>query len=239
MRFSRSAMPAIKAQAQPIPIFVVPDGRPCLVAGGGEIALRKVEWLLKLGASAEVQALQMHPELERLARRHPGQVRLKPGPFRAKSLKPYLLAIAATDDPAINRAVSRMAKRDGVPVNVVDQVPLCSFFVPATLVRGQMVVAVGSGGSSPAMASHLRQRLERLLPESRLPWFKAQAGLRPMVLKACPHAACRQQVLGALARLSPPKALRQASQAALLAHLKAKAGPLLLKAHQRNHPGQP
>jgi uroporphyrin-III C-methyltransferase/precorrin-2 dehydrogenase/sirohydrochlorin ferrochelatase len=232
-------MPALRAKAQPIPIFVVPNGRPCLVAGGGEIALRKVEWLLRLGASAVVQAPKMHPEMLRLARRHPAQVRLKQGPFRAKSLKPYLLAIAATDDPAINRAVSRMAKRDGVPVNVVDRAPLCSFYVPATVVRGQMVVAVGSGGSSPALASHLRQRLERLLPESRLPWFKAQAGLRPFVLKACPHAACRQQVLGALARVNPPTSLRQASQAALLSHLKAKAGPLLMRAHLRNHPGQP
>ena len=227
------------AQAQPIPIFVVPDGRPCLVAGGGVVALRKVEWLLKLGASAEVQALWMHPGLLRLAKRHPAQLWLKPGPFRARSLKPYLMAIAATDDPAINGAVSRMAKRDGVPVNVVDQAPLCGFYVPATLVRGQLVVAVGSGGASPALASHLRQRLERLLPESLLPWIQAQAGLRAFVLKACPHAACRHQVLTALARLSPPPALRQASQARCLAHLKAKARPLLLRAHQRNHPGQP
>jgi len=230
-------VPSAKTQAQPIPIFMVPDGRPCLVVGGGEVALRKVEWLIKLGAQVQVQALDLHPELLRLARRRPGQLALEAASFHIKSLKPYLLAIAATNAPAINHALARLGRRDGVPVNVVDQAFLCSFYVPATLVRGQMVVAVGSGGASPALSSHWRKRLESGLPESLLPWIKAQASLRSWVLKACPHPACRHQVLTALARMRPPLALRQATQAQCLAHLKARAQTLLSLAHRRNHPG--
>ena len=74
------------------------------------------------------------------------------------------LAIAATDDPAVNREVSTLARARGVPVNVVDQPELCSFVVPSIIDRSPVIAAVSTGGASPVLARLIRARLESLIP---------------------------------------------------------------------------
>ena len=133
-------------------------GRPCLVIGGGEVGLRKVEGLLEAGALVTVIEPRPGDDLTALARK--GRVELVFGPFEPSHLDGIWLAIAATDDEAQNRAVSDAAWERGIFVNVVDVPELCTFIVPASVRRGDLLLSVSTSGASPAVAARIRRRLE-------------------------------------------------------------------------------
>ncbi len=146
-----------------IPIGLVADRRPCLLVGGGIVALRKAEWLLGCGARIEVVAPVFVPEFDSL---DAARVVRRIGTYGAgQDLRPYLLAIAATDDVAVNQAVADDANRAGIPVNVVDDPIRCTFIVPATVARGMLRIAVATGGGSPVLARQLREEFERSFPD--------------------------------------------------------------------------
>ncbi len=145
-----------------LPIFLDLREQPCLVVGGGEVAARKCALLLRAGAQVTVLA----PQLERAfdAELAAGRVAHRRARFREEDLEGFALAIAATDDQAVNRAVAAAARARRVPVNVVDQPALCTFILPSIIERAPLVVAVSSGGASPVLARLLRARLETLIP---------------------------------------------------------------------------
>ena len=126
-----------------LPIFLDIRAQPCLVVGGGEVAARKCALLQRAGARVTA---------------------LAPALFRDESLDGFVLAIAATGDDAVNRAVAAAARARRIPVNVVDQPALCSFILPSIIERAPLIVAVSSGGASPVLARLLRARLESLIP---------------------------------------------------------------------------
>src|SRR3970040_2446537 len=126
-----------------LPIFLNVREQPCLVVGGGEVAARKSALLQRAGARVTV---------------------LAPALFRDENLDGFVLAIAATGDDAVNRAVATAARARRIPVNVVDQPALCSFILPSIIERAPLVVAVSSGGGSPVLARLVRARLETLIP---------------------------------------------------------------------------
>ncbi len=136
------------------PVNLVLDGRQCLVVGGGKIALRKVEGLLTCGARVRVVAPRITPELRTL------EVMIDERPWRPDDLDGMWLVIAATDDPAVNAAVYAAGERAGIWVNGADDPTNCSFTLPSVVRRGDLQVAVSTGGRSPALASWLRRRLE-------------------------------------------------------------------------------
>jgi precorrin-2 dehydrogenase / sirohydrochlorin ferrochelatase len=137
------------------PANLVVDGRPCLVVGGGAIALRKVEGLLACGADVTVVA----PSIDDRLRALPG-VTIEERAYRPGEVAAYRLAIAATDSPAVNAAVFHDGEQAGVWVNGADDPANCSFTLPAVLRRGPLLVTVSTGGRSPALSRWLRQRLE-------------------------------------------------------------------------------
>ena len=111
------------------PVFLKLDALPCTVVGGGAVAARKVAGLLAAGAVVDVIAPQLHPTLAAL--RDGGQIRWRAGRFPEEDPgRPYLV-IAATDDAAINRALSEHCRSQGIPINVVDEPALCTFILPA------------------------------------------------------------------------------------------------------------
>jgi uroporphyrin-III C-methyltransferase/precorrin-2 dehydrogenase/sirohydrochlorin ferrochelatase len=124
-----------------LPIFLKVRGAPCLVVGAGQVASRKAELLRRAGAQVTMTT-----------------------EFREEELDRYALAIAATSDQEVNRAVAAAARARRVPVNVVDQPALCSFILPSIIERAPLVVAVSSGGASPVLARLLRARLESMIP---------------------------------------------------------------------------
>jgi precorrin-2 dehydrogenase/sirohydrochlorin ferrochelatase len=137
------------------PVNLVLDGRPCLVVGGGRIALRKVEGLLACGAQVRVVAPRIDADLRAVA-----GVTVDERPWRPDDMAGAWLVIAATDDPAVNAAVFDAGQREGIWVNGADDPANCSFTLPSVVRRGDLQVAVSTGGRSPALSSWLRRRLE-------------------------------------------------------------------------------
>ena len=134
---------------------------PVLLVGGGVIASRKAAQLLDAGARLTVVAPEVQPELAARA----AEVRVRP--YAAADLDGHQLVMTATDDPVVNAQVAADARARGTWVNSADDPVNCSFILPAVTRRGPVVVAVGTDGSSPALARHLRDRIasEVLTPE--------------------------------------------------------------------------
>ena len=145
-----------------LPLFLDVKHRTCLVVGGGEVAARKVGLLLKCGARITLVAPELCPSLQSIA--DEGTVEHRPRDYRESDLDGAHLAIAATDDAAVNRQLSEQANARRIPVNVVDQPELCSFIVPSIIDRSPVVAAVSTGGASPVLARLIRSRLETLIP---------------------------------------------------------------------------
>lgn len=141
------------------PAFLNLEGRPCLVVGGGAVGERKVLDLLAAGAAVTVVSPQLTPALQELV--SSGRVQHLATTFQPRHLEGQFLVIGATDDAATNQQVSAAAQERRLPVNIVDAPALCTFVVPATIRRGDLVLAIGTGGKSPALAKKLRQELEQ------------------------------------------------------------------------------
>ena len=137
------------------PVNLVLDGRQCLVVGGGHIARRKVEGLLTCGARVRVVAPQIDADLRLIT-----DVAFDERRWRPEDLDGVWLVIAATDDPAVNGAVYDAGQRAGIWVNGADDPANCSFTLPSVVRRGDLQVAVSTGGRSPALSRWLRRRIE-------------------------------------------------------------------------------
>jgi len=145
-----------------LPIFLDLKGRPCLVVGGGEIALRKVVNLQRAGAAIRIVSPRLAEPLSRLAERQ-GITHL-PRAFEDGDLEGVQLVVAATDERAVNRRIAALARERRIPVNVVDAPEECSFIMPSIIDRSPVIVAVSTGTASPVLARLLRTRLEALIP---------------------------------------------------------------------------
>jgi siroheme synthase-like protein len=141
------------------PIMVDLAGVPVLVVGGGRVAHRKIEGLLKAGADVTVVAKSAIDSIRSM----PVHVVLKP--YETADLDRVRLVISATDDPAVNAAVSADATASGIWVNSADDPANCTFILPAVARDGDVTVAVSTGGASPALASHLRGEIEGWLDQ--------------------------------------------------------------------------
>lgn len=145
-----------------LPLFFNLKNRPCLIVGGGQIALRKTELLLSAHAQVTVIAPELCPALEKLAAT--AAINHIARPFLPELLMPCALVIAATHDPGVNQAVAELAHQRAIPVNVVDQPALCSVIMPSIIDRSPILIAVSTGGASPVLARLLRARLESTIP---------------------------------------------------------------------------
>jgi len=141
------------------PIMLELSGVPVLVVGGGRVALRKIEALVNAGADITVVAPAVIDAIHALP------VRVVGRGYESDDLASVRLAITATDDPAVNAAVAADATSRGIWVNSADDPANCTFTLPAVARDGAVSVAVGTGGASPALASHLRGEIEGWLTE--------------------------------------------------------------------------
>jgi uroporphyrin-III C-methyltransferase/precorrin-2 dehydrogenase/sirohydrochlorin ferrochelatase len=144
------------------PVALNLQGRRCLVVGGGTVAQRKIDALLDAAAQVVVVAPRISGEIEALGLLRALEIRLRE--YRPDDLDGVFLVVAATDDRAANARVAADARERGVLVNAVDDPDNCDFITPAVVRRGDVQVAVTTGGASPALARHLRELLERTLP---------------------------------------------------------------------------
>lgn len=164
-----------------LPIFCQLRDRDCLLVGGGDVAERKARLLLDAGARLTVNARDFVPQFHVWA--DAGILTLVTGDFQPALLDPCWLAIAATDDDAVNQQVSDEAEARRIFCNVVDAPKAASFIMPSIIDRSPLMVAVSSGGTSPVLARLLREKLEAMLPQ-HLGQVAAYAGqLRARVKK--------------------------------------------------------
>ena len=159
------------------PMYVDIEQKMCIVVGGGSIATGKVAQLLEFGAAVTVIAPDVTEQLKALVQA--GSITWYPYAFSQGSgeilendhkvlamIQSSTLVVAATNVPEVNQYVSMLCKKHRIPVNVVDEKELCTFFFPAIVKRDEVVVSVSTSGSSPALAAKLRRELETQVPEA-------------------------------------------------------------------------
>jgi precorrin-2 dehydrogenase / sirohydrochlorin ferrochelatase len=138
-------------------------GRRCLVVGGGEVGLEKVEGLLACDADVTLVAPDADPALIALASE--GSITWARREYRPSDLDGCLIAIAATGDTDVNIRVYEDAERRAMLVNVVDVPPLCNFILPAIVRTGPLAVAISTAGASPALAKRMKREISELFGE--------------------------------------------------------------------------
>ncbi len=135
------------------------SGRRCVVIGGGEIGLEKVEGLLACDGAVTLIAPAAEPALREYARE--GSIRWEERAYAgAADLEGAFTAIAATNDTDVNIAVYEDAERRAMLVNVVDVPPLCNFILPAIVRTGPLAIAISTAGASPALAKRIKREIE-------------------------------------------------------------------------------
>jgi precorrin-2 dehydrogenase/sirohydrochlorin ferrochelatase len=140
------------------PIHLDIKNRNCLIVGGGAVGTRKVNTLLECGAHVTVVSPDPTPHLAQLA--SGGSITLKKRTYRSDDLTDMFLVIGATDDEILNRQVSEDAERAQILCNIADRPEVCNFILPSIVRRGDLVITISTSGKSPALAKHLRQKLE-------------------------------------------------------------------------------
>jgi siroheme synthase-like protein len=139
-------------------------GRRCVVVGGGDIGLEKVEGLLACDADVTLIAPVAHPELESLAAE--GSIEWEKRTYAgAEDLEGVFMVIACTDDTDVNIAVFDDAERRAMLVNIVDVPPLCNFILPAIVRTGPLAIAISTAGASPALAKRMKREVSELFGE--------------------------------------------------------------------------
>jgi uroporphyrin-III C-methyltransferase/precorrin-2 dehydrogenase/sirohydrochlorin ferrochelatase len=206
-----------------LPVFLNLRDRLALVVGGGAVAARKVELLLRAQARVRVIAPRLDAQL--VLDRDAGRIEHLPTVFEPQHFEGVAFAIAATDCAAVNQAVAGAGAARGVFVNVVDDVEASSALMPAIVDRSPIIVAIGSAGQSPTLARRLRAQVETILPE-RLGELASWAGqVRERVRLALPDLNHRRRFWDQLFDGNIPSALlagrRPEAQAMLDEQLRA------------------
>lgn len=148
---------------QYFPIFLDTTDLTCLVVGGGEVAARKVELLLKTSAHITVVAPWVCDTVQRLADEK--KIELIHRPYSEADLNNKQMVFVATDNSETNTQIHDQARAQKILVNVVDNTPLCQFITPSIIDRSPIIIAISSGGVAPVLLRYLRQKLESLIPQ--------------------------------------------------------------------------
>ncbi len=183
------------------PFFIEIGQKPCLVVGGGMVALRKIEKLLPFGGDITVVSPGFCREVEELA-----GIRRICRKFQPQDIEGMLFVIGATDDEAVNAEISALCKARNIPVNIVDDREKCSFFFPALVKKGEFVAGFSSGGGSPLAAQFIRKRMEDAVPDGFDKVVETLADVRERVKREIPDGKRREKVFKELFALALEKA---------------------------------
>ena len=170
---------------KPYPVMMNLFGRQVIVVGGGRVAARKIASLLESGARVTLISPELDTQLEELA--DSGVIEWLPELFDEAHLDRYpeaVLVFGTTDNREVNIEIHRAAVSRKIPCNIADVPDLCTFIVPAVITRGDLIIAVSTGGSSPALARRIREDLEGRYGPEYAAMTKLMGELRKVVLAA-------------------------------------------------------
>ena len=179
------------------PIFLKIASRPCIVIGAGNLAESKIDSLRAAHAKVTVIAPEARPSIIDLAAG--GEIEWKQREYVDGDLTDQFLVVAATNQPAVNRAVYREAIEKNVLCNAVDDPPFCDFYFPSVVRRGDLQIAISTGGASPALAQRLRKEINAQLPLDAGDWLTDLGNLRREVTQMEPLNDDRKWLLHQLA----------------------------------------
>ena len=139
------------------------SGRKCVVVGGGDIGLEKVDGLLACGGDVTLVAPEAIDDLAKLAEE--GSIAWEKRPYEPADLEGTFIVIAATNDTDVNIGIYEDAERRAMLVNIVDVPPLCNFILPAIVRTGPLAIAISTAGASPALAKRMKREISELFGE--------------------------------------------------------------------------
>jgi precorrin-2 dehydrogenase/sirohydrochlorin ferrochelatase len=179
------------------PMFLKLERRSCLVVGAGTIGEPKIQSLLVAGANVRVIAPQAHRAVMDWARA--GLIVWEPRAFLPNDLEGVFLVIAATASAELNQLVFNEAQRRNILCNAVDDPENCDFYFPAVVRRGQLQIAISTGGQSPALAQRLRRELEEQFTLDYAGWLEELGEIRKKLFDGDLDADRRRDLLHSLA----------------------------------------
>ncbi len=162
-----------------------------LVVGGGELARRKVDLLLKTEARIHLVAPDIDARLQERLGQAPHQLTL--GKYHSAQIRDSALVIAATSEPRVNTQVAEDARANNIPVNVVDAPDLCTVTFPAILDREPLLISVGSGATSPVLTRYVRELIEQVIPAAFSDLAKYLAGRRARLIQTLTQVKQRRR----------------------------------------------
>src|SRR5712692_11333683 len=183
------------------PMFLKLDGRRCLVVGAGTVAEAKVESLLAAAASVRVVAPKVTPKVREWARE--GRIEWQAREYVPADLAGVFLVIAATSSRALHDEIYAEAKSRGVLCNTVDEPERCDFYFPAVVRRGELQIAISTGGLSPALAQRLRKELEEQFGPEWEAWVAQLGRTREELMSLPMPPEQRKRLLHRYASLDP------------------------------------
>lgn len=166
-------------------------GQTALVVGGGDVAIRKARLLARAGARLKIIAPEISDDLKAMAEKSGGEVLLQA--YSSSALKGVSLVVGATDDRDVNKQLHADAVTRNIPVNVVDNPPLCTFIFPAIVDRDPILISISSGGASPVLARWLRSKIETILPSRLGDLAQIMGEYRSQLAKKLPSIGARRQ----------------------------------------------
>ncbi|MCD6490045.1 MAG: bifunctional precorrin-2 dehydrogenase/sirohydrochlorin ferrochelatase [Thermodesulfobacterium sp.] len=188
------------------PVFLNLKDKLCLVIGGGKVAERKVENLLKTGAKVKVISPEVTPALKKLVEE--GKIEWERRVYKKRDLNSAWLIIAATNNPKAQKEIYKEAEEKRIFCNVVDVPELCSFIVPSTIKRGLLTIAISTSGVSPAVARRLRETLEEIIGEEYNFYLELMKNLRKQILSLNLSAEEKEKKLQKLAMAPIPRYIK-------------------------------
>lgn len=173
------------------PMMVDLKNKNVLVAGGGREGTAKAQILHQFGARITAVAPEVSDRIRELSDT------LCERQIEDSDIlhKDYTLVVAATDDPAANQRISKLCKKEKIPVNVVDNPALCTFIFPAIVKEGEVVCAVSSGGKSPYIAQYIKGLIRQVLPENIGEINDRMGEIRARAKKEIPDPSKRRKYL--------------------------------------------
>ena len=180
------------------PVFLDLKNKKCVVIGGGSVAERKAVTLLSCKADICVISPEITSRLRELAKKK--RLRYIKKRYEDKDIRDAFLVVAATNNREANKAVFAAAKKYKCLLNIVDKPDDSNFIVPSLISRGDLTIAVSTGGKSPALAKQIRKELQEIYGKEYQIFIKAMGRVREKVLKSMPSEKARKQIFTKLAK---------------------------------------